>query len=84
MKKTISTKEFVSLVIIAITAPVLALAIFQGARAMAAGNESLLLILTLCGAVVSGFNGFGRRTVNAEGQSRRSRSGPQSNVVLTS
>ncbi|HKO62656.1 MAG TPA: hypothetical protein VJV03_15935 [Pyrinomonadaceae bacterium] len=71
--KAITTKEFVSLVIIAITAPVLALALFEGARAMAAGNELLLLALTLCGAVVSGFNGFGRRTVNAGGRSRRSK-----------
>ena len=82
--KTITTKEVVSLVIIAITAPVLALAIFAGARAMAAGNESLLLALTLGGAVVSGLNGFGRRTVIAEGQSRRGRKGPQSDVALTS
>jgi hypothetical protein len=82
--KAITTKEFGSLVIIAITAPVLALAIFEGARAMATGNESLLLALTLCGAVVSGFNGFGRRTVKAEGHSRRSRRGPQSHVALTS
>jgi hypothetical protein len=82
--KAITTKESVSLVIIAITAPVLALALFEGARAMAAGNESLLLALTLCGAVVSGFNGFGRRTVNGEHHFRSSRKAPQSNVALTS
>ena len=81
--KAITTKEFVSLVVIAVTAPVLALAIFHGARAMAAGNEGLLLALTLCGAVVSGINGFGRRTVRADSHSRSSR-GPQSNVALTS
>ncbi len=82
--KAITTKEFVSLVIIAITAPVLALGIFTGARAMAAGNESLLLALTLCGAVVSGFNGFGRRTVSAEGHSRRGCTGPRSKAALIS
>jgi len=82
--KAITTKEFVSLVTIAITAPVLALALFEGARAMAAGNESLLLALTLGGAVVSGFNGFGRRTVNAEAHSRRSRTAARSKVALTS
>lgn len=82
--KAITTKEFVSLVIIAITAPVLALALFEGARAMAAGNESLLLALTLGGAVVSGVNGFGRRTVNAEGHSRRSCKATRSKVALTS
>ena len=64
--KAITTKEFVSLVVIAITAPLFALALIAGARAtVAAGNELLLLALTLCGAVVSGINGFGRRTVKA-------------------
>ena len=83
--KAITTKEFLSLVIIAITAPVLALGLFEGARAMAAGNESLLLALTLGGAVVSGFNGFGRRTVKAdEGHYRRSRRVARSKVALTS
>jgi hypothetical protein len=83
--KAITPKEFVSLVVILITAPVFALALVIGASAMVAGgNELLLMALTLCGAVVSGINGFGRRTVRAESQSRRSRRGPQSNVALTS
>ena len=83
--KAITTKEFVSLVIIAITAPLFALALIGGARAMyAADNELLLLALTLCGAVVSGINGFGRRTVGAAAHSRRSRRGPQSSVALHS
>ncbi len=83
--KAFTTKEFVSLAVIVITAPVLALGLVLAIRAtMAAGNELLLLTLTLCGAVVSGINGFGRRTVRAESQSRSSREGPQSSVALTS
>lgn len=83
--KATTPREFGSLVAIAVIAPVLALAVMEGARAMVAGgNEVLLLALTLCGAVVSGVNGFGRRTVKAESRSHRSRRGPQSNVALTS
>lgn len=83
--KAITTKEFVSLAAIVITAPLLALALVAGARAtVAGGNELLLVALTLCGAVVNGINGFGRRTVRAESQSHRSRRGPQSNVALIS
>ena len=85
LMKALTTKEVVSLAVIAITAPVLALGIVLAARVMvAAGNELMLLALTLCGAVVSGINGFGRRTVRAESQSRRSRGGPQSSVALRS
>ena len=82
--KAITRKEFVSLALIAVTAPVLALGLVLAIRTMAAGDEFLLLALTLCGAVVSGINGFGRRTVKAESQSRKSRGGPQSSVALTS
>jgi hypothetical protein len=65
--KAITTREFISLVVIAIAAPVLALGVFLAAGAIvAAGNELLLTALTLCGAVVSGVNGFGRRTARAE------------------
>jgi hypothetical protein len=83
--KAITTKESVSLAVIVIVAPVLALGVVLAARMMvASGNELMLLALTLCGAVVSGINGFGRRTVKAESQSRRGRGGPQSSVALTS
>ena len=81
--KALTTKEVVSLAVIAITAPVLALGIIFAARVtVAAGNELMLLALILCGAVVSGVNGFGRRTVWAESQSRMSHSGPRSSVAL--
>jgi hypothetical protein len=83
--KTITTKEFASLVIIAITAPLFALALVGGIRAMyASGNELLLLALTLCGAVVSGINGFGRRTAATKTQSSASHGGSQSSVALNS
>jgi hypothetical protein len=83
--KAVTTKEFVSLAVIAITAPVLAFGVVLAASVMvAADNGFLLLALILCGAVVSGINGFGRRTVGAESQSRGSRGGSQSTVALTS
>ena len=83
--KALTTKESVSLAVIVIIAPVLALGVVLAARVMVAtGNELMLLALTLCGAVVSGINGFGRRTVKAESESRGSRGGPQSSVALTS
>ena len=82
--KAITPREFVSLALIAITAPVLALGLVIAVRTVAVGNESLLLALTLCGAAVSGLNGFGRRTPKVESQTRGSRGGPQSSVALTS
>jgi hypothetical protein len=83
--KAFTTREFVSLAVIVITASVIALGLVFAVRVtVAGGNEFLLLALTLCGAVVNGINGFGRRTVSAESQSRRSRGGPQSSVALTS
>lgn len=83
--KTVTAKEFISLAVVVVVAAVFALAVVLGAGAMvAAGNEFLLLALTLCGAVLSGINGFGRRTVRADSQWGRSRRGPQSGVALTS
>ncbi len=83
--KPLTTKEFVSLIGTVMTATVLALGPIVAIRgSVAAGNEFLLLALTLCGAVVNGINGFGRRTVRVESESRRGRGGPQSSVALTS
>jgi hypothetical protein len=82
--KALTTRESVSLAVIVIIAPVLALGVVLAARVMVAtGNEFMLLALTLCGAVVSGINGVGRRTVKANSHSRRGRGGPQSSVALT-
>ena len=82
--KSVTTKEFVSLALILVTAPVLALGLVLAISALSGGNGFLLLSLTLCGALVSGFNGFGRRTVRAEARSRGRRGGPPSSVALTS
>ena len=82
--KSITTKEFISLVAIAIAAPVLTLTVLNVGIILARGNGLLLLALTLCGAVVSGINGFGRRTVNGRFPSRSSREGPHSTVALPS
>ena len=82
--KSITTKEFISLIAIAIAAPVLTLTVLNVGIILARGNGLLLLALTLCGAVVSGINGFGRRTVNGQFPSRSSREGPHSTVALPS
>ena len=61
--KGLKTKEAISLAGIAVTTPILALAILVSARRAAVADYDLLLVLlSLCGAVVSGLNGFGRRT----------------------
>ncbi len=83
--KAITTKEFVSLAVILLTAPVLALGLVAGVRAtVAAGNEFLLLALTLCGAVVSGINGFDRRTARAQSPIAQKPRRATSSVALTS
>ena len=82
--KEITTKEVISLVGIAVTAPILALAILVSARTAAVADYDLLLVvLSLCGAVMSGLNGFGRRTIKTS-PSAKSRKGPQSSVALPS
>jgi hypothetical protein len=70
--KKMTTKEVVSLVGIAIAAPLFALVLMISARATGLlENDFLLLALALCGAVVSGVNGFGRRTIKAQSQAHR-------------
>ena len=73
--KELKAKELISLAGIAVTAPILALAILVSARrAAVADYDSLLVLLSLCGAVVSGLNGFGRRTTRTcSNQSRKDR-----------
>ena len=83
--KKMSTKEVVSIVGIAIAAPMFALALLVGARAAALVKaDFLLLALALCGAVVSGINGFGRRTIKAQTHSRGDHKGSQPTVALPS
>ena len=71
--KGLKTKEVISLAGIAVTAPILALAILVSARRAAVADYDLLLVvLSLCGAVVSGLNGFGRRAIKTpRNQNRR-------------
>jgi len=61
--KTNTTKNLASVVMLVILSPFLALAILVSTEtAGIRDNEVLLLLLTLLSAVLSGVNGFGRRT----------------------
>ena len=61
--KTNTTKNLASVVMLVILSPFLALAILVSIKtAGIKDNEVLLLLLTLLSAVLSGINGFGRRT----------------------
>ncbi|HLA09811.1 MAG TPA: hypothetical protein VJ023_04280 [Pyrinomonadaceae bacterium] len=83
--KAMKTKELLSLVGIAIAAPVFALTLVAGAHAAAvAVNDVLLLALAGCGAVHGGLNGFGRRTLKAESRSVTHTSVTRTRVVTHS
>lgn len=61
--KANTTKNLASVVMLVILSPFLALAILVSIQtAGIRNNELLLLMLTLLSAVLSGINGFGRRT----------------------
>lgn len=61
--KTTITSNLASVVMLVILSPFLALAILVSIKtAGIQDNEVLLLLLTLLSAVLSGINGFGRRT----------------------
>lgn len=61
--KTKTTKNVTSAVMLVIMFPVLALAMLVSIQtAGIKDNALMLLLLTLAGAVLSGINGFGRRT----------------------
>ena len=61
--KTQTTKNLASAGILVLLSPVLLLAIIVSVKnSGVVGNDNLLLLLTLTGAVVTGINGFGRRT----------------------
>jgi hypothetical protein len=65
--KTVTTKELISLAGIAIATPMFAMAILVSARSVAGAESDVsLLLMALCGAVISGITGFGRRTTGAE------------------
>lgn len=64
--KSNTTRNLASVVMLVILSPFLALAILVSVKtAGIRDNEVLLLLLTLSGAVLSGINGFGRRTVRS-------------------
>ena len=62
--KANTTRNLTSVVMLVILSPLLALATLVSIKtAGIRDNEVLLLLLTLSSAVLSGINGFGRRTV---------------------
>ena len=64
--KSNTTRNLASVVMLVILSPFLALAILVSIKTVGIqDNEVLLLLLTLSSAVLSGINGFGRRTVTA-------------------
>ena len=64
--KANTTKNLASIATLAILSPFLALAILASIKtAGIRNNDVLLLMLTLLSAVLSGINGFGRRTATA-------------------
>lgn len=83
--KALTIKELISLAGILVAAPLFALGLLVSSRAAGvADHDFLLLALALCGAIVSGINGFGRRTARTRSHSERSRKGTQSTVALNS
>ena len=64
--KTNTTTNLASIVMLVIVSPFLALAVLVSIKtAGIRNNEYLLVLLTLSSAVLSGINGFGRRTATA-------------------
>ena len=64
--KANTTKNLTSVAMLVILSPFLALAMLVSIKtAGISNNEVLLLLLTLSSAVLSGINGFGRRTATA-------------------
>ena len=64
--KANTTKNLASVVTLVILSPVLALAILVSIKTSGIrNNDVLLLMLTLSSALLSGINGFGRRTARA-------------------
>jgi len=64
--KANTTKNLASVVTLLVLSPFLALAILVSIQtAGIRNNDVLLLMLTLLSAVLSGINGFGRRTATA-------------------
>lgn len=73
--KAITGKMLISLVGVMAAAPFLLIALVAGARAIElaqnAQDDALLVVLAMCGAVISMINGFGRRTRSAQKKEER-------------
>ena len=66
LMKANTKKNLTSAAMLVILSPFLALAILVSIKTLGIrNNEALLLVLTLLSAVLSGINGFGRRTATA-------------------
>jgi hypothetical protein len=64
--KANTQKNLTSVAMLVILSPFMALGILVSIKSLGIrNNEALLLVLTLLSAVLSGINGFGRRTVTA-------------------
>ena len=64
--KANTQKNLASVAMLVILSPFMALGILVSIKSLGIrNNEALLLVLTLLSAVLSGINGFGRRTVTA-------------------
>ena len=72
--KAITGKMLISLVGVMVAAPFFLIALVAGARAVElaqnAHDDALLVVLAMCGAVISMINGFGRRTQKAQRRDR--------------
>ena len=82
--KANTTRNLTSAVMLAVLSPFLALAILVSIKtAGIQNNEVLLLLLTLLSAVLSGINGFGRRTATAVPVNSRAQGADPSRARVT-
>ena len=82
--KTNTTKNLASAAMLVVLSPVLILAILVSVKTEGfVGNDMLLLLLTLTGAVLTGINGFGRLTTQPVPQPVKAESGAEVHKNIT-
>ena len=84
--KTNTTKYLASAAMLVVLSPVLLLAALVSVKNEGMiGNDMVLLLLTLTGAVLTGINGFGRRTTQSQpiAQPAKSEGGADSHKSIT-
>lgn len=84
--KTNTTKNLASAAMVVVLSPILILAALVSVRNESViGNDLILLLLTLTGAVLTGINGFGRRTTQSLPMTQpvKSESGANSHKSIT-